>query len=87
MEERRNVKKIRLTRHIILDGEHAEKDGVFIVARSLAQRLIGEGSAVEHVEEGEEPEAAATTVGSIEQSTGVDPQAQRVSRPKDRKAR
>lgn len=77
----RNVKKIRLTRHIILDGQHAEKDSVFSVARPLAQRLIGEGSAVEHLEEGETPERPAGVVNRMEYPIHADPKPEKLSGP------
>jgi hypothetical protein len=76
-----STKKIRLTRHIILDGEHAEEGSVFNVARPLAQRLIGEGSAVEHLEEGESPEPPAGTVNRMEHPSNADPRPERVSSP------
>jgi hypothetical protein len=81
MQERRNVRNIRLTRHIILEGEHAEKDSVFSVARPLAARLIGEGSAVEHLEEGESPEPSTGVVNRIEHPTNADPKPQKLSGP------
>jgi hypothetical protein len=81
MQERRNVKKIRLTRHIILDGEHADKDSIFAVARPLANRLIGEGSAVEHLEEGESPEPSTGTVNRMEHPTNADPKPEKISGP------
>jgi hypothetical protein len=81
MQERRNVRKIRLTRHIILDGEHAEKDSVFNVSRPLAARLIGEGSAVDHLEEGDVPEPSAGVVNRMEHPTNTDPKPEKLSGP------
>jgi hypothetical protein len=79
MQERRNVRKIRLTRHIILDGTHAEKDSVFSVARPLAARLIGEGSAV--AEDGDAPEPTTGTVDRMESPSSRDPKPQKISGP------
>lgn len=81
MQERRNTRKIRLTRHIILDGEHAEKESVFNVARPLAARLIGEGSAVEHLDEGDTPEPSAGVVNRMEHPTNADPRPEKISGP------
>lgn len=81
MEERRNARKIRLTRHIILEGQHAEKDSVFSVARPLAARLIGEGSAVEHLDEGESPEPSAGVVNRMEHPSNADPKPEKISGP------
>jgi hypothetical protein len=76
-----NVKRLMLTRSIVLAGEHAEEGSVHDVPRALAHRLIGEGSAVHHLEEGEEPEPAPTTVNRMEQPGNADPPPQRVSGP------
>jgi hypothetical protein len=77
MEE--NTKRVRLTRAIILGGEHREEGSIHEVTRALAHRLIGEGSAVHHLEEGEEPEAPAVTVNRMEHATERDPHTKQVS--------
>jgi hypothetical protein len=73
------MKRIKLTRSIILNREHAEEGEVHDVERALAYRLIGEGSAVHHVEEGGEPEAGPTSVNRMESPTSADPVSRRVS--------
>lgn len=73
-----NVKRIRLTRSIVLGGEHADEGSVHDVARPLAHRLIGEGSAVHHLEEGEEPEKAPTSVNRMDTPTHRDPPSKQV---------
>jgi hypothetical protein len=75
MEERRNVKKIKLTRHLIIDGKHAEKGTVVSVPRGKALDIIGSGCAVEHLEPGEAPESAPTTV-RVEKPVHADPKPQ-----------
>ena len=76
-----NTKRIRLTRSIVIAGEHAEEGEVHEVSRHLAQILVGEGSAVHHVEEGEEPETGPTTVNRMEHPTNADPPPRRISPP------
>ncbi|MBZ5700260.1 MAG: hypothetical protein LAN84_00275 [Acidobacteriia bacterium] len=76
-----NIKRLRLTRSIILAGEHAEAGEIHDVPRALAHRLIGEGSAVQHLEEGDEPEPAPATVNRMEHPGNADPPPQRVSGP------
>ena len=73
-----DTKRIRLTRAIILGGGHQEADSVHELGRALAHRLIGEGSAVQHLEEGDEPEAAPTTVNRMEHPGNADPPPRRV---------
>lgn len=73
------TKKIRLLRDIILSpGVEGEEGSVHEVSRPLAHRLIGEGSAAHHLEEGEEPEAAPTSVNRMEHATSRDPQTKQV---------
>jgi hypothetical protein len=72
--------RVRLLRSIILNREHAEEGSVHEVPRSLAQDLIGVGSAERHLEEGEEPEVA-TAVNRIEHATHGDPVTKRISGP------
>ena len=74
-----NTKRIRITRDILLGGEHAEAGSIHEVEKPLAQRLIGEGSAVHHAEEGEEPETGPTTVDRMEHPGNREPVAKRVS--------
>ena len=73
------MKRIRLTRSVIMAGEHAEVGEIHDAPRALAQRLIGEGSAVQHLEEGESAEPPATAVNRMEHATNRDPQSVRVS--------
>ena len=77
----KQFKRLRLTRSIILAGQHAEEGSVHDVPHALAHRLIGEGSAEHHLEDGEEPEAGATTVNRMEHPGHGDPPPQRVSGP------
>jgi hypothetical protein len=82
------TKKIRLTRDIILGGEHCDEGSVHEVGRALAHRLIGEGSAIHHLEEGEEPEPPATAVNRMEEATNADPAPRQVRpAPPKRKAK
>ena len=79
MESQQATKRIELTRSIILNREHAEAGSVHEVPRALAHRLIGEGSAVHHLEDGEEPETAPTSVNRMEQPESRDPQTKQVA--------
>lgn len=78
------MKRIRLTRSIVLGGEHAEEGSVFDVAQALAHRLVGEGSAAHHV-----PEQAPTSVNRIVTPTNADPKPRQVAPapPKVKKAK
>jgi hypothetical protein len=78
-------RRLRLTRSIILNQEHAEEGSIHDVPRALAQRLIGEGSAEAHLEEGEEPEAAPTSVNRMAAPDHPDLQSKQVApaRPKN----
>lgn len=76
------MKRIRLVRSIVLGGEHAETDSIHDVGRALAHRLIGEGSAIQHVEQGESPDAPAVTVNRMENPINGDPKPVRISGPK-----
>lgn len=69
-------KRLRLTRAIVLSGEHAEEGSVHDVPNALAARLVGEGSA-EHVD----PQYAATSVNRMESPSNRDPETRRVSGP------
>lgn len=73
-----DTKKIRLTRDVILGGEHADEGSVHEVGRALAHRLIGEGSAVHHLEEGEEPETRPTSVNRMESPGNADPKPRQI---------
>jgi hypothetical protein len=79
MSADKNTKRIRLTRSIILGGDHADEGSIHEVARPLAHRLIGEGSAVHHLEEGEEPETGPTTVNRMEHPTNADPRPKQIA--------
>ncbi|MGB2679153.1 MAG: hypothetical protein WAN12_18880 [Candidatus Acidiferrum sp.] len=45
-QKRTNTKRIRITRSILLGGEHVEKGSVHEVAKSIADDLIATGSAL-----------------------------------------
>jgi len=47
--------QIKLTRSIILGGGHAEQGSLWEVSLYLAANLIVQGSAVQHLEEGDQP--------------------------------
>jgi hypothetical protein len=55
-------KKIRITRAILIEGEHTEVGEVLLVPGHVAAHLVGSGCAEHHVEEGEQAPAPATTV-------------------------
>jgi hypothetical protein len=55
-------KKIKVVRPIIIDGQHAEAGSVHSLPRHKAIELIGSGLVEEHLEDGEDPEAPASTV-------------------------
>lgn len=73
------MRRVRLMRSIVMNGDHAEAGEVHDVARPLAARLIGEGSAEPHVAPGEKPEAGATSVNRMESPTNRDPQSRKVA--------
>jgi hypothetical protein len=68
------TKKLRLTRSIILNKQHAEKGSVHEVPAALAQRLVGEGSA-EHVD----PQDPETSVNRMESPSNRDPETKQVA--------
>jgi hypothetical protein len=59
------LKKIRITRAILIDGEHAEVGSVFSVPGHMAAQLVASSCAEHHVEDGEEAPAPATTVRMV----------------------
>jgi hypothetical protein len=67
-------KGVRLTRSIVLNGEHAEKGSEHEVPNALAQRLVGEGSA-EHVD----PQDAPTSVNRMAAPDNADPVTKQVA--------
>jgi hypothetical protein len=77
--DRRGTRRLRLTRSIMLSGEHADAGSIHDVPRTLAAHLIGEGSAVEHVEEGQKPEAASTSFNRMETPVERDPHTKQVA--------
>lgn len=77
--EEKKFKRIRLVRSIVLNRQHAEAGSIHDAPRVLAARLIGEGSAVEHLESGQEPEQAPTSVNRMEHVTERDPQTKQVA--------
>lgn len=76
--ERENVRQIKLTRSIILGGEHQEEGSVHEVSRAQAHHLVGEGSA-EYLEGDEE--SAPTRVDRMGSPANADPQHRRMARP------
>jgi len=74
-----DTKRIRLTRSIVLGGEHADEGEVHEVARALAQNLVGEGSAIYHVEEGEQPEVGPTAVDRMTRPSHADPKPRKIA--------
>lgn len=75
------MKRVRLTRSIVLGGEHAEEGSIHDVGRALAHRLIGEGSAEHHLEPGQKPDAPAVTVNRMEEPVHGDPKPIRIAGP------
>jgi hypothetical protein len=73
------TRKVRLTRSIVLAGDIEEEGTIHEVQAALAHRLVGEGSAVHHYEEGEEPDAAPTTVNRMEHAGERDPHTDQVA--------
>jgi hypothetical protein len=78
------TKRVRLTRSIILNREHAEEGSIHDVPRALAFDLIGAGSAVLHLEDGEVPEPS-TGVNRMEAPINADPVTKRISGPRPKK--
>jgi hypothetical protein len=81
-EERRGTRRVRLLRSIILGGDHAEADSVHEVARALAHRLIGEGTA--EAEDGGEPGDPGFPTGRVdrmEHPQNREPAPRRISGP------
>ena len=72
------TKRIRIIRPILIAGEHAEVGSIHDVPGHLAIDLIGTGSAVHHVEEGENPPGPPTTV-RMENPDHRDPKPSRVA--------
>jgi hypothetical protein len=72
-------RRLRITRSIFLNREHAEAGSIHDVPNALAQRLIGEGSAEPHFEEGEEMDSAPTTVNRMAVPENRDPQTKQVA--------
>lgn len=75
------MKRIRLTRSIVLSGEHEEAGSIHDVMLPLAHRLIGEGSAEHHLEPGQKADPHPTTVNRMEDPSNRDPKSIRVSGP------
>lgn len=70
-----DIKRIRLTRSLILNGgEHSEKGEVHDAPATLAHRLVGEGSA-----EFLEPQDQPTSVNRMVAPGNADPRTSRVS--------
>jgi hypothetical protein len=68
------MKRVRLTRSIVLGGKHSEAGSVHDVGQALAHRLVGEGSA-EHTQ----PEKAPTSVNRMLTPGNADPAPREVS--------
>lgn len=77
LEDRRGMRRLVLTRSIVLGGEHAEEGSTHDVPRALAHRLIGEGSAVLHESEAADP--MPSTVTRMETPTVRDPKPRQVA--------
>jgi len=77
----KGFKRLRLVRSIILSGEHEDEGSIHDVALPLAQRLIGEGSAVHHLEDGESPEPGPTSVNRMEEPENRETKSIPVHRP------
>jgi hypothetical protein len=71
-------RRVKLTRSVIMNGEHADAGSEHLVSPSLAQRLVGEGSA-EHVLAAGESHAAAGTVNRMAQADNADPKTEQVA--------
>lgn len=67
-------KRLRLTRSIILNKEHAEAGSEHEVPHALAQRLVGEGSA-EYVD----PQDTPTSVNRMAAPSNADPNTKQVA--------
>lgn len=76
-EDRRGMRRLVLTRSIVLGGEHAEEGSTHDVPRALAHRLIAEGSAVLH--DSEVQDARPTTVTRMDTPTDRDPKPRQVA--------
>lgn len=70
----KSTRTVRLTRSIILAGEHADEGSEHEVARALAHRLVGEGSAA-FTDDEESP----TSVNRMESPTSRDPESKQIS--------
>lgn len=73
------MRRIRLARSIVMNGDHAEAGEVHDVPNALANRLIGEGSAVRHAAPGEKADAGPTSVNRMETATNRDPESRKVA--------
>lgn len=61
MEERRNLKRIRITSPVIIEGKgHAAVGEVHSLPRHKALDIIASGCAVEHLERAEDKQPART---------------------------
>lgn len=70
----KNTRTVKLTRSIILSGDHAEQGSEHEVQRALAFRLVGEGSAVFT-----DDEEAQTSVNRMESATNRDPESRPIA--------
>ncbi len=71
------MRRVVLTRSIILGGNHAEAGSTHDVSQATARELLGTSSAVLHESETADP--AATTVTRMESPTNRDPQPRQVA--------
>jgi len=70
----KNTRTVKLTRSILLSNEHAEEGSEHEVARALASRLVGEGSAIYT-----DDEEAPTSVNRMESPTNRDPESKPIA--------
>jgi|GEM_PF-3341410 len=70
----KSTRTVRLTRSIILAGEHTEEGSEHEVSRSLGHRLVGEGSAVFT-----DDEETSTAVNRMESPQSRDPESKQVA--------
>jgi hypothetical protein len=73
------MKRVRLIRSIVMNGDHAEAGEVHDVPNALAHRLIGEGSAAHHLMPGQKSPAGPTSVNRMDSPSNRDPESRRVA--------
>jgi hypothetical protein len=73
------VRKVRLTRSIVMSGKHAEEGSVFECPAPLAQRLVGEGSAEYHEDHADQVAAENKLGVTVHSAHNDDPQPRKIS--------